>query len=895
MKNLYLIICTILLASFSLIGQIDIEKSVLISADFTTDPPSTILKWAHLPGTTSLTVRRKLITTPSWGPTYATLGENDSTFTDTDVEIGEPWEYQITRFAAAGTGFGYAFCGQETPAIERGGILIMVIESNVASELETEIDQYQSALTNENWLVKEIIVETTDAITDIHDQIESAFFEDPINTKSVLLFGHVPVPYSGNIAPDGHVPDHQGAWPVDAYYGDISGTWTDVSVNVTGATGTQNDNVPGDGKFDQSLIVSEVELEVGRIDFFDLPAFAESEIELLRNYIQKDIAFRTKAFTPERRGLVENNFSNFAEGFGQNGWKNFVPLVGPSNVAYLDYRATLQSGSYLWSYGCGAGSYTSAGGITNTANFAADSLQSVFTLLFGSYFGDWNKPNNLLRAAIASGSTLTNAWAGRPNWQFHHMALGENIGLAARLAQNNSNLYVPGFGARQIHIAFMGDPTLRLHSVSGVSQLEIGSSDDQVKISWDSSSDDVVGYYVYHRSSDDTFFERIHPDLITDNTYNDLNCHPFGSEQEYMVRAVKLEETPSGTYYNLSPGLRSKVIIQSMYEAIANFDTDVNLFDVEFTNSSETATEYFWNFGDTNTSNEESPTHTYSMDGTYMVQLIAANPCNSDTITTTINIVTPVTAEFQAKPSIEICEEEALSLTLLHTSSSNATDVLWLLPGATPDQSTEQNPVVTYPGTGNYDITLIASNAGFSDTLTIVDAVQIIDRSIDLGDGFTFDSDLLTVQFFPTVTGAMYIWDFGDGSPFNNEESPSHTYLAPGMYDVNLFITNGACTVDTTINIEVSSVGIFDVSQHTELSIHPNPTTDYVNISIGSTADKLQILSLYDALGNLIATYKDIDATDVSINLDGLASGNYVIKGLSINGISLNGKINKLE
>ena len=72
---------------------------------------------------------------------------------------------------------------------------------------------------------------------------------------SLFLLGHVPVPYSGNINPDGH-PDHQGAWPADGYYADMDGTWTDISVNNTVATGTRNDNVPGDGKFDQSIFIN---------------------------------------------------------------------------------------------------------------------------------------------------------------------------------------------------------------------------------------------------------------------------------------------------------------------------------------------------------------------------------------------------------------------------------------------------------------------------------------------------------------------------------------------------------------------------------------------------------------------------------------------------------------
>ena len=56
---------------------------------------------------------------------------------------------------------------------------------------------------------------------------------------------------------------------------------------------------------------------------------------------------------------------------------------------------------------------------------AVDSLQSVFTFLFGSYFGDWDSPDNFLRAALASGTILSNAWSGRPLWSMHYMAMGD--------------------------------------------------------------------------------------------------------------------------------------------------------------------------------------------------------------------------------------------------------------------------------------------------------------------------------------------------------------------------------------------------------------------------------------------------------------------------------------
>ena len=150
-------------------------------------------------------------------------------------------------------------------------------------------------------------------------------------------------------------------------------------------------------------------------------------------------------------------------------------MFGTSNSAIIetDFFNNMNTNSYKWSYGCGAGSYTGASGIGNTTDFANDSLLSVFMILFGSYFGDWDSQDNFLRAPLASGLTLTNCWAGRPNWYFHHMSLGENIGYSTVLSQNNASLYISGFGERYCTSALMGDPTLRLHTVAPPANLTI--------------------------------------------------------------------------------------------------------------------------------------------------------------------------------------------------------------------------------------------------------------------------------------------------------------------------------------------------------------------------------------------------------------------------------------
>jgi hypothetical protein len=325
-------------------------------------------------------------------------------------------------------------------------------------------------------------------------------------------------------------------------------------VNTTTGGDSRNWNVPGDGKFDQSSLPSDVELQVGRVDLSNLPSFALSETELLRQYLNKDHNFRFKVTTAQPRGLVDDAFGTFnGEAFAVSGWRNFAPFFGAANAVTDYWLSGLSTQSYLWGYGCGPGGSTSAAGVATTSNLATNDPQVVFTMLFGSYFGDWDQADDFLRAPLATPTyTLTSVWAGRPAWLFHHMALGETIGFSTRLSQNNSSLYSGGNSTRGVHVALMGDPTLRMHPVAPPAELIVTANGlGGVNLRWTASPDSVLGYHVYRAATPAGPFTRLTSVLLNATNYSD----PVVSSNVYLVRAVKLEVSPSGSYYNPSQGI----------------------------------------------------------------------------------------------------------------------------------------------------------------------------------------------------------------------------------------------------------------------------------------------------------------------------------------------------
>lgn len=61
------------------------------------------------------------------------------------------------------------------------------------------------------------------------------------------------------------------------------------------------------------------------------------------------------------------------------------------------------------------------------------------------------------------------------------------------------------------------------------------------------------------------------------------------------------------------------------YDPVSQFTFDTNNNSVSFTNASLNSTDYYWDFGDGNTSELENPTHSYSESGIYTASLTSSN------------------------------------------------------------------------------------------------------------------------------------------------------------------------------------------------------------------------------------------------------------------------------
>lgn len=631
MKSLLSIL--LLLNSLLIFGQgtHDINATVRINAVASSDLECVDISWIADPGVSTYQIFKKAPEANNWGSAVEALNGDVNNYQDCEIEEGEKYEYRVLKIlSVGGQGNGYITAGLDVPAKHFNGGVIALIDEISYDSIGGAIDQYLKTIELEGWGVVPLVVSRDSSVIQIKEQIRSVV-EAQNNINSIVILGHVPVPHSGNIFPDGH-NNHQGAWSADLYYGELDGVWTDQSINNVTSSNSKNHNVPGDGRFDNSNIPNNVDIAVGRIDFNDLPLFEEDEFELLKRYIDKSIAYRRKLFTPRQRAMIDENF-NRPEAFASGAIRGISTILGSDSIEYGVFADAFES-SYLWAYGSGGGSYTSAGGICNSARFASDSLQSVFIMLFGSYFGDYDSRNNFMRSALASGSTLSCAWSGRPHWNFHPMALGATLGECTLLTQNNNFVYTPGFGARSIHVNLLGDPTLTSFVVDPPKGIEATEVNGHINLVWKPSDKAEDGHYLYRRLEGSTSYELVADDLILGSAYID-SCLMGGQEYEYLVRAAQKTITGSGSYYNLSGGVTTRVLQPVDHSVKASFDVVIDEDVLTATNLSTNATQYKWLLPDGTTLDSVDLTINLANNVNSELILIASNACNSDTISET--------------------------------------------------------------------------------------------------------------------------------------------------------------------------------------------------------------------------------------------------------------------
>ncbi|MCH8318393.1 MAG: PKD domain-containing protein, partial [Bacteroidetes bacterium] len=287
---------------------------------------------------------------------------------------------------------------------------------------------------------------------------------------------------------------------------------------------------------------------------------------------------------------------------------------------------------------------------------------------------------------------------------------------------------------------------------------------------------------------------------------------------------------------------------------LANFVYSDSGLTVNFTDSSQNATTWLWNFGDGDTSILQNPTHTYDSAGTYIVCLGTGNSCGSDTSCDTLTVICilPI-AYFTYTDS---------NLTFSFTNSStNAT--IWFWDFGDGNTDTVQNPVHTYDSAGTYNVCLTAQNTCGSNTICNTLAVTCIPPKAD----FSFEDVLLSVMFSDSSDNATnWNWDFGDGDS-DTLQNPVHIYADSGTYNVCL-IAGSDCGKDSTCKlVKVIKIQLFIPS-----AFSPNGDGENDVFRVIGSGIKNIYLAIYNRWGERVFETNNVNQA-MNIGWDGKHRG----------------------
>lgn len=263
-------------------------------------------------------------------------------------------------------------------------------------------------------------------------------------------------------------------------------------------------------------------------------------------------------------------------------------------------------------------------------------------------------------------------------------------------------------------------------------------------------------------------------------------AHIYSGGKSYMVRLQVTDER------GCSATIAQEVTLRDLPKASFTADPVCAGEMMQFINTSDgnaaALTDYYWDFGDGNTSTAANPAHVFNQSGFYQVELTVEdnNGCRG-------TVVQEVEVYALPKPSFTVetnCEGAAVRFT--GTSGDNPVTHDWDFgDGNTSDLA---NPEHIYASAGAYTVVLTTTNSeGCSNSTEQEVIVGVPPRAaFSATEACTGEAVTFTNNSRPGSTPLKrYEWQFGDGTR-STLESPQHAYVEAGRYDVVLTVFDEA-------------------------------------------------------------------------------------------------------
>jgi PKD repeat protein len=236
---------------------------------------------------------------------------------------------------------------------------------------------------------------------------------------------------------------------------------------------------------------------------------------------------------------------------------------------------------------------------------------------------------------------------------------------------------------------------------------------------------------------------------------------------------------------------------------VATFSTTTSTgcapLNVQFTNTSQNATSYTWNFGNGNTSVLQNPSNVYLSSGTYTVSLSATNAAGqSNNYSKSITVVASPVANFTVSTNSGCQSSQVFNF---QNISTNYDSSLWDFGDGTTSSVTHPQHIYNIPG--SFNVTLIAFNKSFgcSNTKTQTSLITVNPKpnlSFVVNDSITCDS-AKQFQFNASANNIVsWLWDFGNGQTASIQ-NPNYVYNDTGYFSISLNVVSAnSCPATVT-------------------------------------------------------------------------------------------------
>jgi PKD repeat protein len=273
---------------------------------------------------------------------------------------------------------------------------------------------------------------------------------------------------------------------------------------------------------------------------------------------------------------------------------------------------------------------------------------------------------------------------------------------------------------------------------------------------------------------------------------------------------------------------------------------------------------YQWAFGDGQSSSSQNPSHTYSINAHYTVNLVVKDANQALGNATPIDIT--VTPALSVSASVLSAAADG-SLTAAFTGSpaGGAGPYTFAWSFGDGQNSTAQNPSHTYGAVGAYSADLtVTDSRGVSATSNALAITVSAMPAATAAANLTVVDASAAVGFTSAIRGGTapfgYRWIFGDGSA-SIAQDPSHAYATAGTYTVGLMVTDAVGTNFSANSLAITvypSLGV--VASATPVSGPARLKVTFVAAPIGGLAPFTYSWSFGDgATGtgpNVTHTYK---------------------------------------